>query len=314
MPDTVSPPAAELAHIQVAGLTRRFGPKVALHPIDLEIGSGITGLLGPNGSGKSTLMRILVGLVRPDAGTATVAGVRLAGDGTAVRKKVAYMPGEMHLYGELTGAQHLDWLLRGRGRQARRRAREGAEALELPLDRKVRGYSHGMKRQLCFAAAMAPDVPVRILDEPTDGLDPSRRSKFLEQLTRDAASGVSILLSSHHFGEVDRACDRLIFMSEGELVADETASSVADRARRVAHLSWSCDIDREAVERALVSHGVQLLHSGDKEVSLLLESPDPRPFLSRLAAAPEIDAPQTIEYGRISLQEFYRDLYGVEGC
>ncbi|MFT5152930.1 MAG: ABC-2 type transport system ATP-binding protein, partial [Planctomycetota bacterium] len=190
----------ESGWIHTLGLTRSFGSRTALHPTDLSIGPGqVTGLLGPNGSGKSTLMRTMVGLVRPDAGQATVDGITLVGDGTEVRKQVTYAPGEMHLYGEMHGRAHLDWLLRGRKRAAHKRALELAvDAMQLPLDERVRGYSHGMKRQLLFAAAMGPDVRIRILDEPTEGLDPTRRGAVLDLLAEDVSLGRTILLSSHH--------------------------------------------------------------------------------------------------------------------
>ena len=152
--------------IAIDGLTRSFGRTVAVRPLALEIGpGGITGLLGPNGSGKSTLLRMLIGLVRPDSGTCSVDGVRLAGDGTAIRRAVTYVPGETHVYGELSGRAHIDWLLRGREASAHARAVELAEGFGLPLATRVRKYSHGMKRQLFLAAALAPDVRVRILDE-----------------------------------------------------------------------------------------------------------------------------------------------------
>src|SRR5687768_8445087 len=169
--------------IVARGLTRRFGTKVALEPTDLDVAAGsVTGLLGPNGSGKSTLMRMLVGIVPRDAGTASVDGVELTGDGTAVRRRCTYSPGEIALYGELRGADHLDWFLRGRERDALTRAREIAESFELPLRKRVHGYSHGMKRQLVFAAALAPRVAVRILDEPSEGLDPHKRAAMIDAL------------------------------------------------------------------------------------------------------------------------------------
>jgi ABC-2 type transport system ATP-binding protein len=292
------------------GLTRRFGEKLALAPLDLAVGpGGVTGLLGPNGSGKSTLMRCLTGLVRPDAGTAEVDGVALQGDGTAVRRHVTYAPGELHLYGEMRAGEHLTWLLRGRDAAAHQRARELAGALGLPLTQKVRGYSHGMKRQLLFAAALAPKVSVRILDEPTEGLDPTKRGEVLDMLTRDAAEGTTVLLSSHHLGEVDRACDRLLFLNEGRLIADETPARVHERATRLLHLTWA-----DAAPAGLDDiPGVAEARVSGSRAALLLEEADPRRFLAAFAARGDLPPPASIEHGRLSLGELYRDLYGVEG-
>jgi ABC-2 type transport system ATP-binding protein len=312
---THAAPAPGDRRVVARGVTRRFGAKIALHPLTLEIGPGaVTGLLGPNGSGKSTFMRILTGLVRPDAGSAVVDGVPLRGDGTAIRRRITYSPGELHLYGEMRGAEHLTWFLRGRGEAARARALEMAGGMGLPLERRVRGYSHGMKRQLVFAAAMAPDVGVRILDEPTDGLDPSARSEVLERLRADAAGGTTILLSSHHLDEVDLVCSRLVFLNEGRLVADETTADVRERASRVILFTWSPDADITGIEGRLAGDGVDAVRRDGAHVSVSLASADPRAFLARFAALDGLPAPASIEHGLLSLKELYRELYGVEAC
>lgn len=306
--------AARAGAIHARGLVRRFGAHTVLQPFDVDVEPGlVTGLLGPNGSGKSTFMRCLVGLVRADAGAVTLDGVRLLGDGTGVRERATYAPGELHLYGELKGHEQLTFLLRGRDRAAHERARNIADDLGLPLERRVRGYSHGMKRQLLFAAAMAPDVRVRILDEISEGLDPAKRSEILERIADDAAAGRAVLLSSHHLGEVDRVCARLLFLSKGQLIADEAAVDVARRSSRRLSLVWA---DEASATRALdVLRGplvAEALRDGAR-TSWLLAEDDPRPFLARLAAASELPAPIALEHGRMSLSDLYRDLYGVEG-
>lgn len=279
------------------------------------------GLLGPNGSGKSTLLRMLVGLVRPTAGAAHVDGIALAGDGTAIRKRATYAPGELALYKELRADAHLEWFLRGRDRAAVARARAIALQLGLPLRARVRTYSHGMKRQLVFAAALAPNVRVRILDEPTEGLDPSKRGTVLDLLTADARErGSTIVLSSHHLGEVDRACDRLVFLSDGRKIADETPASLASRAGRVLRLDFAPDTDRARVLHALEKIGgarvarLEASADGALRASLVLDGDDPRPFAAAAFASAELPRPKAFEYGRLSLAEIYRELYGVEGC
>ena len=300
--------------VSCRGLTRRFGEVLALAPMDLDLGpGGVTGLLGPNGSGKSTLLRCLVGLVRPDAGSARIDGVELTGDGVGIRRRVTYAPGELHLYGEMRGGDHIDWLLRGRVGAERARARSTAAELGLPLRKRVRGYSHGMKRQLCFAAALAPRVRVRLLDEPTEGLDPSRRSQVLDLLEKDAAEGTTVVLSSHHLGEVDRACDRLVFLSAGRRVADETPETVLERAGRVLRLTFAPGTDVEAVAARLAGGPVESTHPYGTLVTLHLKDRDPRSFLARLAEAADLPAPLGVEHGLLSLRELYRELYGEEG-
>ena len=263
-------------------------------------------------------MRCLVGLVRPDEGSVRVAGRLLRGDGKAIRKRVTYSPGELHLYGELSGSEHLDWFLRGRPRAARTRARAIADELGLPLGARVSGYSHGMKRQLSLAAAMAPDLGLRILDEPTEGLDPSKRSQVLDLLRADVDRGTTILLSSHHLGEVDAACERILFMNAGRCIADESAADVASRAARLARIAYSSSEDAAAAlaslqAQELASIGLEELRLDGQRVVALLNSTDPRPFLKALAGLDKLPVPRSVEHGKISLQELYRSLYGVEG-
>jgi ABC-type multidrug transport system ATPase subunit len=300
------------ATTRLAGLTRRFGEVVALKPLDLELPPGaVVGLIGPNGSGKSTLMRMLVGLVAPTAGSAVVAGVALRGDGVEVRRRCTFAPGELGFYGELRGDEHLRWLLRGRDRAALRRGLALIERLGLPPRAKVRTYSHGMKRQLLFAAALAPDVPLRILDEPTEGLDPTKRGEVMDLLQEDRAAGRTTLLSSHHLGEVDRSCDRLLFLSRGVLLADESARDLAARARRLVRIGFAePPADLEAVLRAA---GAMEVRRRGGQFSVLLRDDDPRALLAVLAQRRDWPRPSSVEYGRLSLAELYRDLYGVEG-
>lgn len=300
--------------IVARGLTRRFGDHLALSPFDLDAPPGtITGLLGPNGSGKSTLLRCLTGLVRADAGSATVGGATLVGDGTAVRRRCTYSPGEVAVYGELTGAAHIDWLLRGRDAGAPDRARAIAEDLGLPLGRRVRTYSHGMKRQLHFACALAPELPVRVLDEVTEGLDPHLRGRVLDRLEADAREGRAILLSSHHLGEVDRVCDRLVFLSEGVKLAEETADDLARRAGSLMLLRYA-NADDAAIARAALGDDFECLRAERAELSLRAKDGDATGALGRLLARDGVPRPVSLRAGELSLRELYRDLYGVDAC
>ena len=315
---TALPPTAPSSPTIVArGVARRFGDKVAVAGIDLAAGPGITGLLGPNGSGKSTFLRCLYGLVRPDTGEIEVAGAKLVGDGVAIRRRAAYAPGEIALYGELTAREHLEWLLRGRERGALERGLALAARLELPLSKRVRSFSHGMKRQLLVCAALAPDVPVRILDEPTEGLDPTKRGQVLEMLFEDAARGTTVLLSSHHLGEVDRACARLVFVQAGRILADETTQAVKARAARVVRLAFAAGADDARLEQALRQLGGAQIGwervEDELRASVRVDG-EPREWLARFLSLPGLPPPRAIEHGKLSLAELYRELYGVEGC
>jgi ABC-2 type transport system ATP-binding protein len=300
--------------IESRGLARRFGAQAAVQPFELTLGpGGITGLLGPNGSGKSTFLRMLYGLVRPDAGRARVDGAELVGDGLAIRRRAAYMAGELHVYGELSARTHLAWCLRGRGPEALERALELARAFELPLEKRVRAFSHGMKRQLLLAACLAPDVRVRILDEPTEGLDPTRRAQVLELLIADASRGTTLLVSSHHLGEVERACTRQLFLRRGELLDERSARELSSRSRATLRLSWHHAPAPGALERALASCGTLELRADGEQATLFFPLGNALPGLRRLLDTPELPPLRSLVYGELSLAELYRELYGVEG-
>lgn len=312
-----SAPALQPPGITVRGLTRSFGAVTAVAGIDLDIEPGtVTGILGPNGSGKSTTLRMLNGLVRPDSGTATIAGVPLTGDGTAVRQVATFAPGEIALYGEMFGGEHLAWLLRGRPRSAAIKARAIADQLGLPPKKKVHAYSHGMKRQLLFAAAMAPDVPVRILDEPTEGLDPAKRQEVLDLIEQEATAGGLVLLSSHHLSEVQAVCQRLVFFHEGQVIADESPRDLAQRARRSATLEYEQEHHAATVaatlQKLVITGVITTATQDENSVVLQLAQDDPRDFLAALAAHPG-PAPISLELGKLSLTDLYRTVYGVTG-
>ena len=300
--------------ILVRGLSRRFGAKQALSPVDLEVAPGeIVGLIGPNGSGKSTLLRCLTGVVRKDAGQVTIDGETLTGDGVNIRRRVSYSPGEVNAYGELTGSGQLSWLLRGRDGDTHARAQELAEELGLPLKKRVRTYSHGMKRQLLFAAAIAPDVRVRLLDEMTEGLDPSMRAGILDRLRADADGGTATLLSSHHFGEIDRVCDRLIFINEGEKLSEESPQSIAERARGLASFEYR---DAAAASEAFAALGALNVEAEERGARLLvrLGESEPQAALARILSNADLPAPTSVVYGKLPLADLYRELYGGDAC
>lgn len=310
--DTVTTDAATTeTAVSIRGLSKRFGATEALQPLDLELERGrVCGLVGPNGSGKSTFLRLLVGLVPPTSGSVRVDGVELAGEGLEVRRRVAFSPGEIAAYGELRAREQLAFLLRGRPAATLTRALELAEQLGLPLGRRMRTFSHGMKRQVMFCAVMAPDVPVRLLDEPTAGLDPTKRGEVVEMIRRDAEAGHTIVLSSHHFGEVAHCCERVVFLSKGQLIADERTRDLEARAKRLLTLDFPAHVDAASVERVAAALGPGATARGH-HVVVHLEDDDPLGALRAIER--DAPAPERIGFGSHSLEDLYRDLYGVEG-
>jgi ABC-2 type transport system ATP-binding protein len=202
------------------GLSKHYGPVAALNDLTMEVRKGeVFGLLGPNGSGKTTTIRLLLGMIRPTAGRASVAGHDCWSDSLSVREMVSYLPGELRLYGGMTGLGTLEFLSDLRGGQGFERAVAIAEKiLALDLKRRVRTYSTGMKQKLAIAQAFADPVEILILDEPTSALDPSARNDVLGLVAEARSKGQTVIFSGHVLSEVEQVSDRVAIMRRGYLL------------------------------------------------------------------------------------------------
>ncbi|WP_175439139.1 ABC transporter ATP-binding protein [Streptomyces vilmorinianum] len=223
--------------IALHGLTKRYGSVVGIETLSLTVGAGeVFGFLGPNGAGKTTTLRCLTGLLRPTAGQVRVLGLDPVADHPRLAPALGYLPGELRLYPELTGAQTLDLLTALQGAPSPRRG-ELCARLELSdrdLRRPVQGYSRGMKQKLGLVQALQHDPRLVVLDEPTEGLDPLVQETFYELMAEAAGAGRTVLLSSHVLPEVQRACGRVAIVREGRLVTVERVAALREaRARRI---------------------------------------------------------------------------------
>jgi ABC-2 type transport system ATP-binding protein len=200
-------------------LTKKYGDDLALDSLDLAVAPGeVVGLLGPNGSGKTTALRLLLGFLRPTAGRATIAGHDCWSDSVAARRQVAYLPGELRLYENMTGRQLVRFLLRLRGLPSRHDPDDVARLLDIDLDRPIAHLSSGMKRKVALMQVLVPQTPLLILDEPTNTLDPTMRDVLLDQIRRARDQGQAVLFSSHVLTEVEHVCDRVAILRRGRLV------------------------------------------------------------------------------------------------
>jgi ABC-2 type transport system ATP-binding protein len=210
--------------IALSGLNRWYGPQHALQDVTLELPPGRIGLLGPNGAGKSTLLKILLGLLPPSSGTGRVLGEPLERAGALLRRSIGYMPEAEALVPGLRGAEYVALAGELYGmprREAERRAHEVLTYLDLEdaRYRKLEEYSVGMKQRLKLAQALVHDPPVLLLDEPTSGLDPSGREAMLRLLlTLGKEHGKSFLLSTHLLGDVERVCDSVVILHQGQVL------------------------------------------------------------------------------------------------
>lgn len=217
--------------VQLSGLTKRFGRNTALDDVTLTIGPGeVFGYLGPNGAGKTTTIRLLMGMLRPTAGTATVLGLDAWRQARDVHRLVGYVPGEPALYERLTGHQHVAYCAHLRHRDDAPRAVDLAERLDLDLNRPARTLSRGNRQKLAVVLAVMSKPSLLVLDEPTSGIDPLVQQVFHSILREHTAGGGSALFSSHVLGEVERVADRIGVVRAGKLVAVERLQDLAARS------------------------------------------------------------------------------------
>jgi ABC-2 type transport system ATP-binding protein len=209
--------------ITVSGLHKSFGGTRALDGLDLEVTTGeVHGFLGPNGAGKSTTIRVLLGLLRADSGAAQVLGHDPWADAVEVHRRIAYVPGDVTLWRNLSGGEVIDLYGRLRGGLDAKRRAELIERFELDPTKKGRTYSKGNRQKVALVAAFASDVDLLILDEPTSGLDPLMEEVFQRCVEEERERGRTVLLSSHILSEVEELCDRVSIIRRGRTV--ETGS------------------------------------------------------------------------------------------
>jgi ABC-2 type transport system ATP-binding protein len=223
----VSFPAAPApAAVAVRGLVKRFGAKVAVAGLDLEIPEGcFFGLVGPNGAGKTTTMRMLTGLLRPDAGTVIVASCDVWADPAAAKARIGVLPEDLRLYDRLTGAELVTYVGLLRGLDAAVVAERATELLDVlglseAADHLVADYSHGMRKKVALAAALLHAPSVIFLDEPFEAIDPVSARHIRSVLERFTSSGGTVVFSSHVMEVVERLCDRVAVVVEGRIVAE----------------------------------------------------------------------------------------------
>ncbi|PRY60128.1 ABC-2 type transport system ATP-binding protein [Knoellia remsis] len=222
--------------IETRDLRKTFGPTVALDGLDLTVPEGeVHGFLGPNGAGKSTTIRILLGLTKADSGEARLLGGDPWRDATELHRRVAYVPGDVALWPNLTGGETIDVLARLRGGIDERRRAELIERFELDPTKKARSYSKGNRQKVALVAALASDAPLLILDEPTSGLDPLMERVFQDELRAARERGHSVLLSSHILSEVEHAAERVSIVRAGRIVETGTLTELRHLSRSTVH-------------------------------------------------------------------------------
>ena len=259
--------------ISIRGITKRFGSFTAVNNLRLEAAEGeILGFLGLNGAGKTTTIRILLDLLRPDGGSASIFGHDCQAEGLMARSQIGYLPGEMGIYSDLTGLDVLDLLAGLNGTIPDKRRHELRERFQLSdrdLRRRLREYSTGMRRKLGLIQAFQADPQLLILDEPTEGLDPLMQEAFYELLADVKKQGRTVFMSSHLLSEVGRVCDRIALLCKGELVFFSTVEECLTLAARRVRVSFADEVGL-APEMPL---GHEIVNAGSRHWDLKVDGP-----------------------------------------
>jgi ABC-2 type transport system ATP-binding protein len=257
--------------ISISGLVKTFGRTRALDGLDLEVAEGeVHGFLGPNGAGKSTTIRVLLGLLRADAGTVRLLGGDPWTEATELHRRLAYVPGDVTLWPNLSGGEAIDLLGSLRGGLDEQRRAQLLERFELDPTKKGRAYSKGNRQKVALVAALASDVELLILDEPTSGLDPLMEEVFRSCVADERERGRTVLLSSHILSEVEALCDRVTIIRAGRTIETGTLAELRHLTRITIeadtadgeHVTEQVEPGQlQAVLRQLVDRGVTSLES-----------------------------------------------------
>ena len=228
------------AVIQAEQLTKSYGQFRGIVEVNLAVNQGeIFGFLGPNGAGKTTTIRLLLDLIRPTSGSATVFGIGSSADPVAIHRRIGYLPGEFTLYDRLTGAETIEYFANLRGNVDKGYSDSLVERLQLDTSRRFREYSKGNKQKVGLVCAFQHQPELLILDEPTAGLDPLVQQTFNQLLFEARADGRTVFLSSHIISEVERTCDRVAIIREGRIVRLDTVDAIRDIAAHEVELRFA---------------------------------------------------------------------------
>ena len=305
---TNASPAADTPLVETRQLTKRYGRQVlALDSLSVRIGEGVTGVVGANGAGKSTLIKILLGLLAPTDGGATLLGFDVATQGPQLRQYVGYMPEHDCLPPDVSATDFVIHMARINGlpsASARERAAETLRHVGLFEERyrAIGTYSTGMKQRVKLAQALVHDPRLLMLDEPTNGLDPEGRDEMLDLIRRIGRDfGISMLMSSHLLGEIERVCDSLVVIDAGRLMRSDTIASFTG-SKQV--LAVEVDERQDELKRRLEAKGLEVRQDG---ALLLINLDGTQPYdLVRDEVAELGVGLLRLEQGRHRLEDLFR--------
>ncbi len=276
------------APLELDRMTYSYDKQRGVVDLTLTLNQGeIFGFLGPNGAGKTTTIRVLMGLMRPAAGSARIFGHDCWKESTSTKRLIGFLPGDLRLYEHMTGNEFLEFFASFRDRSERSRGADLADRLDVELDSEIKHLSKGNRQKLAVVQALMHDAPLLILDEPSSGLDPLNQALLLEFLSEERARGKTIFLSSHVLPEVERIADRVGIIRDGRLIAVEAVAYLRATRERVMELALASPVAKDRFD-ALPNVRVISASPDALRVSLGVHG-DLRPLLSTLATLPVDD-------------------------
>ncbi len=283
-----------MAIVELINISKNFGNVQALDGVNLEVKEGeVYGFIGPNGAGKTTTIRILLGILKATEGEARVFGKDAWNDAVKIHQNLAYVPGEVNLWPNLTGGEIIDLFVKLRGSNKLSRREELVERFDLDTTKKFRTYSKGNRQKVALISAFAADADLYIFDEPTSGLDPLMVQVFQECVEEIKVKGKSVLLSSHILSEVERLCDKLSIIRQGKIIETGTLEELRHLTRNRMIIQTErpiIDIDK--------LNGVHNLEKKEDTVSFQVDSDELDNVIKHISPAGIIkleSAPPTLE-------------------
>ncbi|GIQ68848.1 ABC transporter ATP-binding protein [Xylanibacillus composti] len=283
-----------MAVLRTANLTKSFGSFTALNGINIEVNRGeVYGFIGPNGAGKSTTIRILLGILKATSGEATIFGMDAWKDAVDIHKRLAYVPGDVNLWPNLTGGEVIDLFVKLRGTANKSRREELIQRFKLDPSKKCRTYSKGNRQKVAIISAFSSDADLYILDEPTSGLDPLMELVFQECVMEAKQAGKSVILSSHILSEVERLCDKVGIIRDGRLIETGTLAELRHLTRTTLRVQT-----RQPVPALGEMKGVYDLEEDGLDLTFQVDSEELGQVMAYLSASGLVkleSAPPTLE-------------------
>lgn len=280
--------------LTMSGITKSFGKVHALDGVDLTVAPGeVYGFIGPNGAGKSTTIRVLLGILKADAGKATIFGKDVWKDAVDIHHRVSYVPGDVNLWPNLTGGEVVDLFVRLKKSGDKTYRDELIERFDFDPSKKCGTYSKGNRQKVALIAAFSSDADLYILDEPTSGLDPLMEMVFSDCVRKMATQGKTVLLSSHILSEVEQLCDRISIIRQGKIVDTGTLREMQHLTRNQVHVEASGDLEGlktlGGVHDLVIKPGEAQFHMDNAQTAPVMA------YLAKQGATRIVSTPPTLE-------------------